>query len=166
VMEMTVHQVVDMVAMRNSFVTALGTVLMLGVMAVAFVAVSTLGGILCGDLQAMLVHVAFMQRVQVTIVKIIDVVVVLDRGVSAVLAVFVRVVRVCHVFVCHGLSTFQVLDIARYAVRCRDVKLLRGMCHAVEDEIEDMLIGKKVDEVFPVTPPANQVFITQHAKPL
>ena len=33
----------------------------------------------------------------------------------------------------------------------------RGMCQAIEDQVQDMLIGQIVKNVFPVAPPADDI---------
>ena len=92
VMEVAVHQVVHVIAVRHGFVPAIGTVNVGGVVPLASVVRSAVRGVGPVDLETVLVHVVLVGMVQVAAVEVIDVVPVLDRDVTAVGAVGVIVV--------------------------------------------------------------------------
>jgi hypothetical protein len=89
--QMAIHQVVHMVAMRHDFVAAIGTVsvrLLIGGAALvrrAFLRIRR------GHLNLMVVHMIAVGVMQVAIVKIISVAVVFHGGVPAVWAMHVAV---------------------------------------------------------------------------
>ena len=93
VMEMSINQVVDVVAVGNGFVAAVGAVNMGGVMSAAGVLRGAGGRVDRRQSDAVLVDVAIMQVVQMTIVEIVDVIVVPDGGVAAAGFVLVRMFR-------------------------------------------------------------------------
>lgn len=93
VVQAAIHQVVDMIAMGNGFVAAIGAMDVIGRMATAL-AVGALVGIGGVDGEGVLVHVIAMHVVQVAIVKIVDVPVVLDGGVSAIRPMLMAVIGV------------------------------------------------------------------------
>ena len=90
-MQMAIHQVIHMVAMRHDFVAAIGTVsvgLLIGGAALvrrAFLRIRR------GHLNLMVVHMIAVGVMQVAIVKIISVAVVFHGGVPAVWAMHVAV---------------------------------------------------------------------------
>jgi hypothetical protein len=93
VVQVAVHQVIGVVAVRHSFVAAARAVLVrLGVSA-AVVAGSAIRRVSCVDRQSVLLHPAAGVVVQVAVVEVIDVPFVLDAGVPAAGAVLVRVIR-------------------------------------------------------------------------
>ena len=97
--QVSVNQVVDVVAMRYSLVTAVRAVNMAGLMTAAVVACTpTRVGI--GDLDDVLVVVVLVGAVQMPVMQVADGVAVLDGGVAAtgpmgVFRVFMNIV--CHV---------------------------------------------------------------------
>lgn len=93
VVQAAIHQVVDMIAMGDGFVAAIGTMDVIGRMAAAL-AVGALVGIGGTDGEDVLVHVIAMHVVQVAVVKIVDVPVVLDGGVSAIRPMLMAVIGV------------------------------------------------------------------------
>lgn len=91
-MQVALHEVVDMVTMRDRGVPASRTVHMSFLMSTAGMPPGTavrMGGV---DLDDMFVHVTGMGMVQVPVVQVVDVVAVLDGGVTATRAVLVRMV--------------------------------------------------------------------------
>ena len=93
--QMAVHQVADMVAVRNGLMPASGA------MDVALLMPETVFGegraairVLVGDFNDMLVHVAFMGMVEMAVVKIVDVIAVAYGRMAATGAVDVRMVLV------------------------------------------------------------------------
>jgi len=93
VVQAAIHQVVDMVAMGNGFVAAIGTMDVIGRMAAAL-AVGALVGVGGTDGEDVLVHVIAMHVVQVAIVEIVDVPVMLDGGVPAIRPMLMTVIGV------------------------------------------------------------------------
>lgn len=92
-MQPAIHQVVDMIAVGHGFVTAIGSMDVVGRMAAALAmgAVIRIGRI---DLQHVLVHVITVHVVQMAVVEIVDVARVLDGGVATVRTVLVAVIGV------------------------------------------------------------------------
>jgi hypothetical protein len=93
VMQTAIHQVVDMITVGHGFMTAIGSMDVVGPMAAALAmgAVIRVGGI---DLQDVLVHVIAMHVVQMAVVQIVDMASVLDGGMATVRTVLVAVMRV------------------------------------------------------------------------
>jgi hypothetical protein len=87
-MEVPVHQIVDMVAMGDRIVPAAGTVLV-GALYLRSAA-GRIGGI---DTDDMLVHVIAVHVVHMAVMQIVNVAVMADRGVAAVRAVLMGVVQ-------------------------------------------------------------------------
>lgn len=108
VVQATVHQVVDMIAMGYGFMAASRAMDMIGCVAGAL-AVGAVIGIGGGDREHVLVHVIAMRVVQVAVVEIVDVAVMLDGGVAALGAVLVAVIRVVLVVAAgHGADSGRV----------------------------------------------------------
>ena len=94
VVQMTINEVVRVVAMRYGFVSAAGAVYMSRFVAVAVMiwgADVRVGG---ADGDAVFIDVVAVRVVQVAVVQVVNVAVVLDGGVAAARAVLVRVVGV------------------------------------------------------------------------
>jgi hypothetical protein len=96
--EVIADQIIDVIAVRNGLMSATWAMFMPRFMAgTAMVrrAAVRVGG---GDFDRMLVYVLAMRMVQMTVMKIIDVIAVTDGGVAAARAMLVRVafVRRCH----------------------------------------------------------------------
>ena len=87
IMEVTVDQIIDMVAMRHCFMSAAGPMHMLCGMYGAFVLRRAIFRIGRGYVDRMLIDVAFMLVMQMAVVQIVDVTIVHDPGVSALRAV-------------------------------------------------------------------------------
>jgi hypothetical protein len=94
-MQSAVYEIVDMVTMRHSFMSAVRTVHM---RAVDFR--RALRGICCADRDQMFIHVIPMHVVKMTIVQIIYMTIVANCGVSAVRAMLVSVVGVVFLGTC------------------------------------------------------------------
>src|SRR5690606_17335940 len=101
-MQMAIDQVVDVVPVGHRLVAATRTVNVSGVVSAAGVVRGAARGVSVGDLQAMLVAVIAVGKVEVSVVQVVDVVSVLDRRVAAagsvdVIGVVVgRVIVVAH----------------------------------------------------------------------
>ncbi len=90
-MQATLNQVVDVVPVGNRFVTAVGAVDMSRFVACQVLSRSASIGIPVTDLEAMLVHVISVGMMEMPIVQVVNVVLMLDRGVTAAGAVGVVV---------------------------------------------------------------------------
>ena len=89
-MQVPVHEVIDVVAMRDRFMAATGAVDMRSIVAGAGRGVAV--GIRRADFDDVLIDVPGVRVVQMPVVQVIDVPVMFDRGVAAAGAVFVVVV--------------------------------------------------------------------------
>jgi hypothetical protein len=87
--QVPIHQIIRMVSMRHRVVAALGPVHMLLTMAAVLRGAPR--GVLLTDRDDVLIHVIPMRAVQMPIVQIADMPLVLDRHMSAFLAVLVTV---------------------------------------------------------------------------
>jgi hypothetical protein len=94
VVQVTVDQVVHMIAVGDRLMSAAGPVHMGGIVSAARVLGGAFGGVLGGHLDAVLVHVIAVGVVQVTVMEVVHVVPVLDGRVPAAGAVRVVVVLV------------------------------------------------------------------------
>lgn len=93
--------VIDVVAMRNRRMAAIGAVPVRLVVAFAVVFRSTAGGIAGAHADPVFIHVISVNVMQVPVVKIIDVPVVAHRGVPAIWSMRVRMMLVNVMFGCH-----------------------------------------------------------------
>lgn len=91
-MQMTIHQIVQVVAVGHCFVTARGTVDMTVIVLTALVIGGALVFVAIIYTETVLIHMTFVHVVEMTVMKIIDMVAMLDCGVSACVAVLVLVV--------------------------------------------------------------------------
>ena len=89
VVQAAVHQVVDMVAVGDRFMTAIRTVPVAGRMPFVRLMCCASCGIPGADLQDVLVHVIPVWRMKMAVVDVIGVPVVFDGRVTAALAVYV-----------------------------------------------------------------------------
>jgi len=94
VMQVAVHEIINVVAMGNGFMPAAGAMLVVGVVTAALMFGRALLRILAADVNDVLVHMVLVRMMEVAIVEIIDMAVVHDRRVSASGAVDMIVVRV------------------------------------------------------------------------
>ena len=107
-MQPSVHEVIDVVAVRDGFVTAPRAVRMPRTSHVR----RALRRVCLADRQHMLIDVVDMHVVQVAVVQIVDVSIVADRGMPAIRFMLVMVIGVVrfvaggHGFLLHGLTTF------------------------------------------------------------
>lgn len=93
-MQVSVDEVVDVIAMRHGRVTASDTMHMRSIVPTAPVRRRAGGGIGVGDVEAVLLDHGPVLMVQMPFVQIVDVPVVQDRGVPATRAVGVRMIGV------------------------------------------------------------------------
>ncbi len=94
VMQMSVHQVVDMVAVRHGLVTAAWTMLVVPLMATTIVVGRALVRIARVHVDDMLVEMIAVRVVKVTVMEVVHMVAVPYRSVAAVGTVLVRMVMV------------------------------------------------------------------------
>ena len=166
VMQISIHQVVDMISVRNSLMTAIGAMLVICIVSIAVVTTGAVGGIRGVDLELVLINVTVVERVKVSIVQVIGVVVVNNRGVAAILAVLMRMVLVDLVLIRHRCLSCEERQEAR-VIGCRGCGWLLGrVCQTVEDQIQHMLISQKVENVFPVAATSDDVVRAENPKPL
>jgi len=90
VVQMPIHEIIDMAAVRHSLVAAAGSVNVPGFVPPARVAGRAGIRVLRGYVQSALVHMIAVHRVQAAVVKVVDVISVADGGVAAPLAVDVH----------------------------------------------------------------------------
>lgn len=160
VMQMAVHQVVHVIAVRHCFMAAVRSVRMCRIVAIAIVAIGAIRWVLRIDVELVFVNVTFVRVVQMAVVQVIGVAVVLNRCVAAVLAVLVRVVLVNDVLGIHGESFFVGLGKRRYAA------VLGRMCQSVEDELQHMLVGERIKQVLALAATSDDVVGSQHTESL
>ena len=90
--QVSVYQIVDVVAVRYGFMSAAGAVAVARFVTAAGVIRRAAVGIFAAHFQHVLVNVVAVWMMEVTVVKIINVVTVANRGVSAVFTVCVIVI--------------------------------------------------------------------------
>ncbi len=104
-MKVTVHQITGMIAVRNGFVAAAGAVNVVGRVAAADVAGGTTVRIRGRDFDGVVLNgPAVLLMMKMAVMQVVDVIAVLDGGVTAVLSVIV-IVMVAVVIVSHGGSS-------------------------------------------------------------
>lgn len=92
--QMTVHQIIDVVTMGDCLVTAICAMLVLGRMCVAVMTIGAICWIRCSDVELVLIDMPLVERVQMSVMEIIGVIVVDNRGVAAILAMLMRMIFV------------------------------------------------------------------------
>ena len=101
VMQVTVHQIVHMIAVRNGFVTTAGSMCMTRIVATALVRRRACIRVGLGDGDGVLIRMVLVRVMQVPIVQVIGVPVVLDGLMTASRSVDV-VVRIMDLAIGHG----------------------------------------------------------------
>ena len=94
VMQVPTDEIVDMVSVRHGLVAAARPVPVALVVSRAGVVGGTGAGVAVVHLEDMLIDVVAMRVMEMTVVQVVDVIPVLDRGMAAGRAVLVRMVRV------------------------------------------------------------------------
>ena len=112
-MQVTVDQVIHMVGMGDGLMAAAGAVHVLCVVALARVALGTVGGVGRAHLEPVLVDVALVRMMKVTVVKVINVLIVLDGCVVAIGTVLVRMVLVNEMLDAHGFCPLSLFEVPR-----------------------------------------------------
>jgi len=160
--EVSVDEVVDVVAVGNGFVAAAGAVDMGGVMSATSVFWGADSRVDRRESDAVLIDVAVMQVVQMAIVEIVDVILMLDGGVAAAGFVLVRMfgmgVAGGHVLLLLvGIEGGEAGQIgAAFA----------GVGQGVEQQVGHVLVGQTVENVFTVAAAGNEAFVAQDAQAL
>lgn len=95
VMQVAFHEIVDVAAVRDRFVSATCTVCMLGVVRTTRVARGASRRIRLSFCEDMFVDVALMSAVQMPVVQVIDVTFMFDRGMPTARTMCVGVTLVC-----------------------------------------------------------------------
>lgn len=107
--QVSIHQIIDMVAMRYCVMTATGTVHMRGVVCTAFMIRCATVRIGARYLDHVLIDVIAMGVVQVPVVQIVDVAVMADGRMTATRTVGVRMRRVRRVGACRHIQALLFL---------------------------------------------------------
>lgn len=141
-MQVAVHQIIDVIAVRHRFVSTVRAVDVIFRMARANVLRRAAGQIGCGYIERVFFDLAAGRVVQVAVVQVIDVVAVLDRGVAAVLAVLMIVV----VMVMRTHFRAPWLGSARVG-RFGNESGFRRVSQSVFNQVNDMLISERVIQV-------------------
>ena len=115
--KMTVHEIVNVVTVRHGFMSAAGAVIMLCIVSAAVVTVGAISWILSIYFQTVFVDVTFVKRMKVPIMKVIHMIVVLDRRMTTILPVLVRMVRMSCMCGGHRFCSFQSREVPGYVVR-------------------------------------------------
>jgi hypothetical protein len=92
--QMTIDDIARMIAVRNRFVTAVGAVNVSCFVTAAFVVWRAVGRIIGGHFERVLIYMVVVHMMQMSVVQIVYVVAMLNRGVSTARAVLMFVVRV------------------------------------------------------------------------
>jgi hypothetical protein len=151
--QVAVHQVIGMVAVRHGFVTAAGTVTVTLIVSTAVMGRRAVAGIGSTHRQHVLVHMVALNVVQVPVMQVVCMAVVLDGGMAAAGAVLVAVVRVLFT-VAHRKSSGH-LAMPR-------VVALSGMLHHAEDQVHHVLVRQGVVDMFPLPAGHHEIFFAEH----
>ena len=92
--QMTIHQIINMIAVRHSFMAAIRPMLMLGSMCAAIVLGRALIWIGLGNRQYVFINMVTMNMMQMTVMNIIHMAVMFYGGMPTTCLVFVIMVRV------------------------------------------------------------------------
>jgi len=99
-MQDAIHEIVDVIAMRNSFMTAARAMNMGATLSVR----RATDRVVCRDFNDVFIHMTFVGMMQVTIVKVVYMVVVANRCMSAGWSVNMRMILVDFTRLVHGRS--------------------------------------------------------------
>jgi hypothetical protein len=108
VMQVTIDEVITVVAVRNTLVTAAGSVRVRLVMSIAVVSRRAVRTVVAADLEHVLVDVAFVLVVQMAVMQVVGMAMVLDGQVAAIGAVHMVVSAVN--LVSHPLGSIRLSD--------------------------------------------------------
>ena len=124
-MEVSVHQVIGVIAMRHRLVAAVRSVSVCGFVRAAVVARGAIGGIRSAHRNCVVVDVAIVNMMQVSVVQIIGVAIVLDGGMAAILAVCMGVTLVLNARCGHNVLSKPSGFTAMMGAWANGVKLFR-----------------------------------------
>jgi hypothetical protein len=153
--QMAVDQVVDMIPVRNRLVSAVRPVHVFGFVAAALMRRRTVIGVGRSHRNGMLVDVVTVRMMEMTVVQVIDVTIVLDRGVPAAGAMLMIVVRVF--LAAHRSLLVNGLRRRRKVLRRVFQRIVQQPCHAP--------VGQAVVEVPGLTAPTEQACPVQGLQP-
>ena len=156
VMEVTIDQVVNVVAVGNRRVAAVRAVLVSLFVSLAAVLGRACGGVRLTDRQSVLFHHVAIDMMQVTVVQIIDMAVVHDAGVAAVRAVLVGVPLV--------MMRHDPISLLRSLRRV--TFQLEGMRQRVLNQVGNVPICQCVEKMIPISPSNDQALRAKNAKSL
>jgi len=148
--QMPIDQIIDVVAVRNRWVSASRPMHMVGAVARAGMPPGATGRIFAGNLDDMLFHLAVGSGVvQVSIVEVIDMAVVLDSSMATAFAMNVVVVAM---MMSHDYSSFLLssrkIDWDGSAMGATGVT---AVCHSIFNQRGDMVVGQRIIDVFALT---------------
>lgn len=107
-MEMTINQVINVIAVRDGFVTATGAMDVARFMAIAMVLRRATVGVCVRYGDYMFIHVVFMWMMKMTIVQIVDMPFVTDGGMAAVGSMNMVMIGVVREVACaHGIFLME-----------------------------------------------------------
>lgn len=125
IVKMVSRQVVHMVSMRNSLMSASSAMTVFLTVRTAGMVWRTGGRILAVHVQSMIVHVVPVQPMQMAVVQVVHVPVVFDRGMAAVGTMGVGV-PFMNVMICRHLSTLLILPHTAGVLPAGDRTLTNG----------------------------------------
>ena len=164
--EMTLHHIVNVIAVGNCLMAAIRSMPVLCIVTVACMAVGAVGRVCSIDLKLMLVDMTLMKRMQMPVMQIVGMAVVNDRGMSAIFSMLMGMALVDLVFLIHGCISFEECHEARMFHCWYSQWPFGGMSQTIEDKVQNMLIGQVVEDVLSVPPPADDVVGTKDAQAL
>jgi hypothetical protein len=145
--EMAVHQIVDMVAVGHRLMAAARSVPVLTVMAAAIMIGRAPFGVAPSDLDRVFVDMPLMGMMEVPVVKVVDMIAMLDGDMPAVRPVGMGMILMDPmVVVGHDCSPFS----------CWDSVLLGRVSKRISDECQNVIVGDAVDDAPPFTPARHQ----------
>ena len=159
-MQVAIHQIVNMISVRNGLMAAIGTMHMLRIVTFALVSLCAVVRVGGAHLKLVFIDVAFMRVVQVAVMQEVGMTVMLDGDMAAVAVVLMGVVRMRDVLA-HG-----VLLLVRNRKWVGAVHEFSGVRQAVHDQAAGVLVGQGIDNVFSHSLSAHDVFGAKNAQPL
>jgi hypothetical protein len=150
--QVTVHEVVNVVAMGNGLVPTVGAVHVVMVMTGTVVCWGARGGVDRVDIEGVLVDMVCVDMVKVAIVQVVDMVVVPNRCVPTALSMRVLVVWMLIAVRRHGFSGSKIV--------------FSGVLEGVVEQLEDVFIGQGVVDVLAGALSKHEPRLTQNLHPL
>ena len=153
--QMAVDQVIDVIPVRNRLVSAVRSVHVTGFVAAALMRRRALIGVARRHRNDVLVDVVAVWVMEMTVVQVIDVTIVLDRGVPAAGAMFMIVVRVF--LTAHRSLLLNGLRRRRKVLRSVFQRIVQQPCHVP--------VGQAVVDMPGLTAPTEQTCPVQGLQP-